>query len=62
MFEPTQIILAIGAAVFLVGLILVACIWAVRCRPDSPTYRNPLMLLALPGTIGFVLLLRHLAG
>jgi len=43
MTETAQIILAGGFTAFLGLVALVAVIWSIRCRADSPTYRNPLM-------------------
>jgi flagellar biosynthesis/type III secretory pathway M-ring protein FliF/YscJ len=60
MSQSAQLILAIGAAVFLVGLIFVAIIWAVRCRPDSSTYRNPLLVLTVPAVVGLIYVTRHM--
>jgi len=60
MSQAAQIILAIGAAIFLAGIILVGCIWAIRCRADSPTYRNPLMILGPPVVFGAAYLLHQL--
>lgn len=60
MSETAQIILAVGAAIFLAGLILVAIIWAVRCQSNSLTYRNPLMVLGLPTVFGLAWVLHQL--
>ena len=60
MGQTAQLILAIGTVVFLTGLILVAIIWAVRCRPDSPTYRNPLLILSVPAAVGLVYTIQYL--
>jgi len=59
MGETVQIILAVGAAVFLGGVIVVAGIWAVRCRPDSATYRNPLRILSIPAVLALIYFVDH---
>jgi hypothetical protein len=59
MSQTAQIILSVGAAAFLAGLVLVAGIWAIRCKPDAPTYRNPLMILGIPTVLGAAWLLHR---
>jgi hypothetical protein len=59
MSETAQIILASGLAAFLALVAVVAIIWAIRCRADASTYRNPLMLGA-PTVAGLAIILHRL--
>lgn len=60
MSRAAEIILAIGAAPFLAGLIFVTAVWSFRCKPDAPTYRNPLMVFGVPAALGFLWALHQL--
>jgi hypothetical protein len=59
MSETAQIILAVGGAIFLAGLIIVTGIWAFRCKSDAPTYRNPLIILGAPTIVAIAYLLHR---